>query len=135
MYQTPLLWDISSVGGDVDSRMSDKETKVEELKCLIDSFVDERDWKQFHSPKNLAMSLSIEVAELMELFQWLTLDQARDVMKAGNIRENAIDEIADILIYTLAFCNRNNIDIADAVKKKMEKNIQKYPADKFKGHF
>jgi NTP pyrophosphatase (non-canonical NTP hydrolase) len=56
-------------------------------------------------------------------------------MKAGETRENAIGEIADILIYTLAFCNRNNIDIADAVKKKMEKNIQKYPADKFKGHF
>ena len=115
--------------------MADNKTTIEELKLIVDSFVDERDWKQFHSPKNLAMSLSIEVAELMELFQWLTLDQARDVMKAGDIRENAIDEIADILIYTLAFCNRNNIDIADAVKKKMEKNIQKYPADKFKGHF
>ena len=115
--------------------LNNPETTIEELKLIVDSFVDERDWKQFHSPKNLAMSLSIEVAELMELFQWLTLDQARDVMKAGDIRENAIDEIADILIYTLAFCNRNNIDIADAVKKKMEKNIQKYPADKFKGHF
>ena len=115
--------------------MSDNKTTIEELKLIVDSFVDERDWKQFHSPKNLAMSLSIEVAELMELFQWLTLDQARDVMETGDIRENAIDEIADILIYTLAFCNRNNIDIADAVMKKMEKNIQKYTADKFKGHF
>ena len=115
--------------------MSDNITTIEELKLIVESFVDERDWKQFHSPKNLAMSISIEVAELMELFQWLSLDQARDVMKAGNIRENAIDEIADILIYTLAFCNRNNIDIADALKKKMEKNTRKYPAEKFKGHF
>ena len=105
------------------------------MKSLVQAFVDARDWQQFHSPKNLSMSLSIEAAELMELFQWLSLDQAREVMKAGDIRENAIDEIADILIYTLAFCNRNNIDIANAVKNKMEKNIQKYPADKFKGHF
>jgi len=115
--------------------MSDNKTTIDELKLIVESFVDERDWKQFHSPKNLAMSLSVEVAELMELFQWLSLDQAREVMKAGDIRENAIDEIADIVIYTLAFCNRNNIDIADAIKKKMEKNIQKYPADKYKGHF
>ena len=81
------------------------------------------------------MSLAVEVSELMELFQWLSLDQARDVMKAGDIRENAIDEIADILIYTLAFCNRNNIDIADAIKKKMEKNTRKYPVEKFNVHF
>ncbi len=115
--------------------MSDNKTTINELKSIVESFVDERDWKQFHSPKNLAMSLSVEAAELMELFQWLSLDQAREVMKAGETRENAIGEIADILIYTLAFCNRNNIDITDAVKKKMEKNIQKYPVDKFKGHF
>ena len=115
--------------------MSDNKTTINELKSIVESFVDERDWKQFHSPKNLAMSLSVEAAELMELFQWLSLDQAREVMKAGETRQNAIAEIADILIYTLAFCNRNNIDITDAVKKKMEKNIQKYPVDKFKGHF
>ena len=115
--------------------MSDNKTTIDELKLIVESFVDERDWKQFHSPKNLAMSLAVEVAELMELFQWLSLDQAREVMTASDIRKNAIDEIADIVIYTLAFCNRNNIDIADSIRKKMEKNIQKYPADKFKGHF
>ena len=115
--------------------MSDNKTTIDEFKLIVESFVDERDWKQFHSPKNLAMSLSVEVAELMELFQWLSLDQAREVMTASDIRKNAIDEIADIVIYTLAFCNRNNIDIADSIRKKMEKNIQKYPADKFKGHF
>ena len=115
--------------------MSDKETIIHELKSLIESFVDERDWKQFHSPKNLSMSMSIEAAELMELFQWLDLDEAREAMKAGALRESAIDEIADVLIYALAFCNSNGIDIAEAVTRKMEKNNQKYPADKFKGHF
>ena len=78
--------------------MSDNKTTINELKSIVESFVDERDWKQFHSPKNLAMSLSVEAAELMELFQWLSLDQAREVMKAGETRENAIAEIADILI-------------------------------------
>jgi len=56
-------------------------------------------------------------------------------MKVNETRDNAIDEIADILIYALAFCNRNKIDITDAIKKKMEKNIRKYPVEKFKGHF
>ena len=115
--------------------MSDNKTTIHELKLIVESFVDERDWKQFHNPKNLAMSLSIEAAELMEIFQWLSLDQAQDVMKANETRDNAIDEIADILIYALAFCNRNKIDITDSIKKKMEKNTRKYPAEKFKGHF
>ena len=115
--------------------MSDNKTTIHELKLIVEFFVDEREWKQFHSPKNLAMSLSIEAAELMEIFQWLSLDQAQDVMKGNETRDNAIDEIADILIYVLAFCNRNKIDITDAIKKKMEKNIRKYPVEKFKGHF
>ena len=115
--------------------MSDKETIIEELKTLIESFVDERDWKQFHSPKNLSMSISIEASELMELFQWLSLDEAKEVMKDGELRENAIDEIADVMIYALAFCQRNNIDVSYAIKQKMAKNMKKYPVEKFKGHF
>jgi|TARA_B100001964_G_C14057999_1_gene520077 NTP pyrophosphatase (non-canonical NTP hydrolase) len=115
--------------------MSDNVTTIEEIKVLIESFVDEREWKQFHNPKNLSMSLSIEAAELMELFQWLTLDEAKEVMRSDEIREKAIDEIADVMIYALAFCNRNNIDVSDAINQKLEKNIQKYPSEKFKGHF
>ena len=115
--------------------MSDNKTTIQGLKLLVQAFVDARDWQQFHSPKNLSMSLSIEAAELMELFQWLDLDEARDAMKTGAGRENAIDEIADVLIYALAFCNSNDIDVAEAVTRKMGKNNQKYPVDKFKGHF
>ena len=115
--------------------MSDNKTTIQGLKLLVQAFVDARDWQQFHSPKNLSMSLSIEAAELMELFQWLDLDEARDAMKTGAGRENAIDEIADVLIYALAFCNSNDIDVAEAVTQKMGKNNQKYPVDKFKGHF
>jgi NTP pyrophosphatase (non-canonical NTP hydrolase) len=115
--------------------MADNKTTITDLKKLVDSFVDERDWKKFHSPKNLAMALSIEVSELMELFQWLDLDQAKKVMKSGEIREEALDEIADIFIYVLAFCNSNKIDISEALINKMKKNAKKYPADKFNGHF
>ena len=113
--------------------MSDNETKVSDIRKLVSSFVNERDWEQFHSPKNLSMSISIESAELMEIFQWVSLDEATTKMKAGPVRENAVDEIADILIYSIAFCNYNNIDITEAIKQKMIKNIKKYPSEDFKG--
>jgi len=115
--------------------MADNKMTISDLKKIVESFVDERDWKQFHSPKNLAMALSVEASELMELFQWLDLKQAKEVMKSGEVRVDALDEIADIFIYLLAFCNTNKIDISDALMKKMKKNIKKYPSDKFKGHF
>tara|TARA_B100001559_G_C16219145_1_gene492570 strand:+ start:124 stop:471 length:348 start_codon:yes stop_codon:yes gene_type:complete len=115
--------------------MSDKQTTIQEIRSLIDSFADERDWQQFHSPKNLSMSISIEAAELMELFQWLSLEDAKKVMESGKTRDNAIDEIADVLIYAFAFCIRNNIDISDAIRQKMKKNIKKYPKDRYKGRF
>tara|TARA_S200000501_G_scaffold160645_1_gene151495 strand:+ start:21391 stop:21738 length:348 start_codon:yes stop_codon:yes gene_type:complete len=115
--------------------MADKQTSLEDLKSQVKSFVDKREWNQFHSPKNLAMSLSIESAELMELFQWLDLNESIKAMKKGQLRNDALDEIADIIIYAIAFCNSNNIDIAEAIKNKMEKNIKKYPIDKFQGHF
>ena len=115
--------------------MSDKQTTLNEIKELIDSFADERDWQQFHSPKNLSMSISIEAAELMEIFQWLSLEEAKKVMDSGEKRDDAVDEIADVIIYAFAFCIRNNIDISDAIRQKMKKNIQKYPKEKFRGRF
>ena len=115
--------------------MSDKQTTLNEIKELIDSFADERDWQQFHSPKNLSMSISIEAAELMEIFQWFSLEEAKKVMESEKKRDDAIDEIADVIIYAFAFCVRNNIDISNAIKQKMEKNIKKYPVDKYKGRF
>ena len=115
--------------------MSDKKITINEMKMLVERFVNARDWHQFHSPKNLVMSLSIEAAELMELFQWLDLDESIDAMLQGEVRENATEEIADVMIYALAFCNNNNIDISTAITRKMEKNKKKYPADKFQGHF
>ena len=101
--------------------MSDKEKTIQDLKDLMKLFVKERDWKKFHKSKNLTMALSVESAELMELFQWLETDQAEKMMKDNSFRSKTIDEIADIMLYAIAFANRNDIDISDAIEKKIKK--------------
>ena len=112
----------------------DNTTTVQDLKTVVEDFVEERDWAQFHSPKNLSMALAIEASELMDLFKWKTVEEAQEEMK-DKLLEDATDELADIMIYAIAFANRNGIDIAKAVTSKTEKNKVKYPADKFKGRF
>ena len=112
----------------------DNMTTVQDLKTVVEDFVEERDWAQFHSPKNLSMALAIEASELMDLFKWKTVEEAQEEMK-DKLLEDATDELADIMIYAIAFANRNGIDIAKAVTSKTEKNKAKYPADKFKGRF
>ena len=112
----------------------DNTTTVQDLKTVVEDFVEERDWTQFHSPKNLSMALAIEASELMDLFKWKTVEEAQEEMK-DKLLEDAADELADIMIYSIAFANRNGIDIAKAVTSKTEKNKAKYPADKFKGRF
>ncbi len=112
----------------------DDTTTVQDLKTVVEDFVEERDWAQFHSPKNLSMALAVEASELMDLFKWKTVEEAQEEMK-DKLLEDATDELADIMIYSIAFANRNGIDIAKAVTSKTEKNKAKYPADKFKGRF
>ena len=115
--------------------MNDAEITIDQLKTLVESFVTERDWAQFHNPKNLSMALAIEAGELMDLFKWMTPAECEQKMSTDGIRSEAKDELADILIYAIAFANRNKIDITTAVRVKMEKNEKKYPADRFRGHF
>ena len=113
--------------------MTDSKMTIKDLKKIVDSFVNERNWKKFHSPKNLSMAISIEASELMELFQWHDLDQAKEVMKAGKIRDEALDEIADIFYYLVRISDKLNIDIEKALIKKMKKNRKKYPKRLVKG--
>jgi NTP pyrophosphatase (non-canonical NTP hydrolase) len=113
--------------------MSDKQTTVAELRQLVNTFVDRRDWHQFHSPKNLAMSLAIETAELMEHFQWISTDQSRRVIEQPEQMSLVTDELADVFCYVLAMANELNLDLSTAVRHKMAKNEQKYPADQFYG--
>jgi dCTP diphosphatase len=115
--------------------MIDKDTTVNTLKSVVREFVDEREWSQFHSAKNLSMALSIEASELMDIFKWETAEKCDRKMSNVVSRQEAIDELADVIIYAIAFANKNNIDISAAIAQKMIKNRNKYPTDKFKGNF
>ena len=113
--------------------MSDAETTVAELRELIRIFVKNRDWEQFHAPKNLAMSLAIEAAELMEHFQWISTEKSREIAAEPGKLAEVSDELADVLCYALAMANQLNIDLSTAIRSKMIKNEEKYPADEFRG--
>ena len=114
--------------------MAENQTTLQGLKKRVAGFVKERDWEQFHSPKNLSMSLSIEAAELMEHFQWTnTVEEAVKVLKDKRERSEVEDELADIAIYLIDFCNLYNVDLEKAIIKKMKKNVKKYPVPKVKG--
>ena len=102
---------------------------IKEIQDKLAKFAEERDWDQFHSPKNLAMALTSEVGELNELFQWLTEEQSQNVDK-DEIRQ----EIADIFIYLLRLSDKLDIDIAEAVREKIEINAKKYPVELAKGN-
>lgn len=115
--------------------MPDSSTTLAELRNIVRRFVDERDWRQFHSPKNLSMSLAIEAAELMEHFQWIDASESRrigdDPTKLAAVR----DEIADVLCYVIALGNELDIDLSTAIRDKMVKNAAKYPAALSKGRY
>ena len=115
--------------------MPDASTTLADLRGLVRRFVDERDWQQFHSPKNLSMSLAIEAAELMEHFQWIDINESRrvaeDPAKLAAVRE----EIADVLCYLLALANELDLDLSTAVRDKMVKNAAKYPAEQSRGRY
>ena len=104
---------------------------LEKTKKRLREFNEERDWDQFHSPKNLTMALAGEVGELIEHFQWLTEKESREL--SGEKLEKASEEIADIQIYLIQLADKLNIDIGEAVEKKIEINRLKYPQDKAKG--
>ena len=111
--------------------MDDSQTTLQDLKDRMASFVHERDWEQFHTPKNLAMSIAIEAAELMEHFQWLTIEESKSL--CSDHLSDIGEELADIIIYSLSLTNTLGLDLSQIVSDKMDKNIRKYPADKVKG--
>ena len=101
------------------------------LRERLAAFAAERDWDQFHNPKNLAMALSGEVGELVEHFQWLTFDEARS-LPAGT-REEVGLEAADVLLYLVRLCDKLQIDLADAARRKLAINAERYPGEKSQG--
>jgi len=105
--------------------------QMKELMQKLREFAKERDWEQFHSPKNLAMALSVEVAEIVEVFQWLTQEESRNLIpeKLGEVRE----EIADVMIFLINLSDKLGIDPLEAAKEKIEINKKKYPVSIVKG--
>ena len=102
-----------------------------ELKERLREFVAERDWERFHSPKNLAMALSVEASELVELFQWLTEEQC--AAPDEELRRRAAEELADVLWFLVRIADVLDIDVLKAAETKFRKNAEKYPAERVRG--
>ncbi len=111
--------------------MHDQNTTITNLKKFINDFMQEREWVQFHSPKNVSMALSCEAAELMEHFLWVESSESHKVFETK--RKEIEQEVADVAILLLEFCVTNNIDLSQAVHEKMALNGKKYPVEKSKG--
>jgi NTP pyrophosphatase (non-canonical NTP hydrolase) len=115
--------------------MPDATTTIANLRDAWRQFIAERDWEQFHSPKNLAMGLAVEAAELMEHFLWVENEESRSVARDPARLAEVADELADVAGFLFCLCNTLGVDLSDAVAAKMTKNAQKYPAERFKGRY
>jgi len=111
--------------------MTKTTDSLETLRVQLAQFAAERDWEQFHNPKNLAMAVAGEAGELIEHFQWLTPEQAADLPR--ETRDEVALECADVLLFLLRLCDRLGIDLAQAAQKKLALNAKKYPVEKAKG--
>jgi NTP pyrophosphatase (non-canonical NTP hydrolase) len=105
----------------------DSETTVAQLREEVQRFVAERDWERHHSPKNLGMSIAIEAAEIMEHFQWLSIEQSIERVQDPAARAQVADELADVLIYCLSFANQADIDVSRAIRAKLDRNQDRFP--------
>lgn len=114
-------------------KWADQRTTVAELRQAWRRFVDERDWGQFHFPKNLAMAVAAESGELLEPFMWVGGPESFEILNDPERRVAIEDEIADVAGALMALCNACGVDLASVMAKKMAKNERKYPADKYKG--
>jgi len=106
---------------------------INNIQKQLSDFADERDWDQFHNSKNLAMALSVESSELLEIFQWLTPEQAEAIMSSSE-SEHVKEEMADIMIYLLRMADKLDINLEKAVSDKIVKNGKKYPVKLAKGN-
>lgn len=104
---------------------------LQELRKALKSFAEERDWGQFHSPKNLASALSVEAAEILEHFQWLTEEQSRNLSEEK--KAAVTEELADVFLYLISLSEKLGVELIAAAWAKIEVNGQKYPVDRAKG--
>jgi dCTP diphosphatase len=122
---------ISTIGSDQQAEGGDMSKEIEELQSALRQFASDRDWGQFHSPKNLAIALSVECAELLEHFQWLSEEQSRS-LPAERVAL-ASEELADVFLYLLQLSDRLGVDLVGAARRKMQVNEAKYPVELSKG--
>lgn len=113
----------------------DQDTTVAKLRQEIAAFIRERDWEQFHDPKNLSMAIATEAAELMEHFRWVRSENSRELLDDPKQRAAIADEVADVMAFLLSFANTAGIDITTTLREKMARNAKKYPADQYKGRY
>ena len=111
----------------------DSTTTISTLRSAVDKFVDARSWYKYHTPKNLAMSIAIEAAELMEHFQWYEVSESSEIMQNPEKRAEVADELADVLIYALSLATVTDIDISEAIFKKLARNEQRFPVEVVQG--
>ncbi len=116
------------------SDADDRTTPIAEIKEMYRRFAAERQWEPYHTPKNLCMALACEVAELMEHFQWTTGEESRQKVFQPQYREAIADELADILGLVMQLSIQTGIDLSQAARHKMAKNVQKYPVPQDKAH-
>jgi dCTP diphosphatase len=119
----------------MNTAMPDNTTTIAQLREAMARFVAERDWQQFHSPKNLVMALGVEVSELTEHFLWIDNATSYQVAQDPPVREQVADELADVAGVVFALCNALNLDLSDVVARKMAKNELKYPVEKARGRY
>jgi dCTP diphosphatase len=115
--------------------MSDANTTLAALKEAVRRFAAEREWEQFHSPKNLVMGLSVEAAELMEHFLWIEAEASRQVARDPQKLGAVAEEMADVACYLLNLSETLGIDLSEAILRKIEKNALKYPVEKCRGRY
>ena len=108
-----------------------KLSEFDELKLKLRKFAAERDWDQFHSPKNLAMALTAEAGELLEIFQWLSEEQSQK-LSSGDLKKTE-EELADVLLYLIRLSDQLKIDLVSAANEKLAVNARKYPVHKARG--
>ena len=117
-----------------DPLNSDSKTSLEEAKTYIKKFCEDRDWDQFHSPKDLSIGLITEAAELLELFRFKSPEEIQQLFEKPFSREKIADELSDSFYFVLRFAQKYNFDLIAELKKKMAKNAARYPVEKSRGN-
>ena len=111
----------------------DNNTTIQDLKNIVKKFCEDRDWSQYHNPKDLAIGISTEANELLEIFRFKSEDEIRDILKDSKKRAKMENEVADVLFFILRFAQMNDIDLETTLRRKVKINKEKYPTDLFKG--